>query len=378
MVLPKTTGLIPRVEFWSSTEGAAFQKALVRELCAAGCPAEERFAVAQSAYWTARTRGERLGLRARAYGGYPLELWRHFARPADNRVAVVCSNTFYAPWVAINSDRAPGRIIHWVFDLFPDVLLLDGWRGVRGPGEKILRGLMRQTFDRAAANVFLGDHLLRHAEAKFGPIPRTQVIAVGADGTPFRDADPRPTTGPLEMLYCGNLGRMHDVATLRDALPRLADAPWRLRLHGNGAGYEALQQKAATLPHVTFGPNLATDDWVPAMKAAQVALVTLKDGAGGLVMPSKTYSALVAGQAVLAVCPRESDLAELIRRHDAGWVIAPGDTAGLVALVKHILNHPEEVLEKRRKAWQAGHRYYEQRVIARRWRSLIQVVAAQM
>jgi glycosyltransferase involved in cell wall biosynthesis len=269
-----------------------------------------------------------------------------------------------------------------VFDLYPDVLLAGGWRGAGGPGEKILRGLMRQTFEAAAANVFLGDNLLRHAEAQFGPIPRARVIAVGADGAPFRDAEPSAVLDTcngarLEVLYCGNLGRMHDIETLAAALPGLSGLPWQVRFCGNGAGWESLRTRIGHLPEVSFGPNLAAADWVPAMKSAGVALVTLKESAGGLIMPSKTYSALVAGQAVLAVCPRSSDLANLILKHDAGWVVAPGDAVGFTALVRHILDNPGEVLGKRRRAWRAGHRYYEQRVIALRWQKLIKVVAAQ-
>jgi glycosyltransferase involved in cell wall biosynthesis len=366
-----------RVEFWSSTEGAAFQKALVRELQAVGCRAEEKYAVAQSEYWAARSRWQRFSLRMRSYALYPLRLGRHFARITPDRIGVVCSNTFYAPWVAIKSARQPRHVVHWVFDLYPDVLIAGGWRG---PGESILRAIMRRTFETAAANVFLGDHLLRHAEVKFGPIPRAHVIAVGADGAPFRESEPSALVdtrkgGMLNVLYCGNLGRMHEIDTLSAALPDLVGQAWRVNFCGNGSGFVSLRQRVGTLPYLSFGPNLETSDWVPAMKSAEVALVTLKATAGGLVLPSKTYSALVAGQAVLAVCSHSSDLAELVLKHDAGWVVTPGDMSGFVAIVKHILNHPEEVLEKRRKAWRAGHKYYEQRVIAQHWHKLIKSVA---
>jgi len=36
-------------------------------------------------------------------------------------------------------------------------------------------------------------------------------------------------------------------------------------------------------------------------------------GAEQVVMPSKTYSAMMAGQAVLAIAPEESDLVDLIK-----------------------------------------------------------------
>jgi glycosyltransferase involved in cell wall biosynthesis len=370
-----------RVEFWSSTEAAAFQKALVRELQAAGCPAEEKFGVPQADYWAARSRGQRLGLRARAYGLYPWRLWRHFARSAPGLVGIVCSNTFYAPWLAMKAAGPSRKVIHWVFDLFPDVLNASGWPGAGGARERWMRGIMRATFDTAAANVFLGENLRQFAESKFGTIPRAHVIEIGADGTPFRDAEPTELIDTrvgetLTVLYCGNLGRMHEVDTLIAALPGLGQQPWRLQVAGNGSGYEQLRRRAGSLPRIEFGPNLESAAWANTMKNAGVALVTLKEQAGGLVMPSKTYSALVAGQAVLAICPLSSDLARLVRRHEAGWVISPGDAPGLIALMKQILRDPEDVLRKRRNAWRAGHKHYEQRVIAQRWLELIEAIAS--
>ena len=70
------------------------------------------------------------------------------------------------------------------------------------------------------------------------------------------------------------------------------------------------------------------------MLRAQVALVTIAPGAERVVMPSKTYSALVAGQAILAICRRESDLADLVRQHDCGWVVEPGNPEQLAQTIR--------------------------------------------
>ena len=78
------------------------------------------------------------------------------------------------------------------------------------------------------------------------------------------------------------------------------------------------------------------------------------------------------GQALLAVCPRESDLADTVTKHDCGWVIEPGDAAGLRALLESLPARADEVLAKRRNAWQAGQEVYDQKVLAAAWKRLLE------
>jgi colanic acid biosynthesis glycosyl transferase WcaI len=98
-----------------------------------------------------------------------------------------------------------------------------------------------------------------------------------------------------------------------------------------------------------------------------LALVTIAPGAERVVMPSKTYSALVAGQAILAICPRKSDLADLVFRHDCGWVVEPGDVAGLTRTLAWMAEKPDELWAKRRNSFEAGHRHYDTGVLAETW-----------
>jgi len=112
------------------------------------------------------------------------------------------------------------------------------------------------------------------------------------------------------------------------------------------------------------------------MKGAQVALVTIAPGAERVVMPSKTYSALVAGQAILAICCRASDLAELVFRHECGWVVEPDDAAGLRAALQEIACEPAGLWEKRQRAFAAGHRYYDMTPIAAEWTRLFGTLSA--
>ena len=365
-----------RVEFWSSVELGSFLRGLVRELRAAGIDATHRFEVSDSAYRGAAGLAARAHLRWRTYVSYPRHLYESLRTERAGGVAVVCTNTFYAPAVAIRAARNQGlRVVNWVFDLFPDVLVEGGRLRAGGACDVGLGRLARSTFGQADANIFLGERLHRHATQRYGEIPRAAVIPIGADGEDFRAAAPqaRPAGRPVRILYCGNLGRMHDIRTLATWLGASAPSGWTMSFRGHGAGFRHLAS-ALPEPHpgVIFGKSLPHSEWKEEMQAADVALVTMKLGAEGLVMPSKTYSAMVAGQAILAVCPRESDLADTVLRHDAGWVVEPGDVQALRAVVASLVAQPDELLQKRRRSFAAGHQQYDQAVLARdHWAALL-------
>jgi glycosyltransferase involved in cell wall biosynthesis len=353
-------------------ELAGFNRGLMRELAANGIQATHHFEVSESDYRFTSGKLAQARLRWRSYVSYPQHLRRDLRAEGAAPVAVICTNTFYAPTVGVHAARGRGlRVVNWILDLFPDVLVESG--NIRSGGllDRGLGRLMHATFAAADANVFLGERLKGYASSRHGEIPRARVIPVGADGRPFRSTPPQPRAvgAPVRLLYCGNLGRMHDIDTLAEVLRETAPSGWTMEFRGHGAAYRRLEGAVASAG-VRFGPGLPDAEWTVALQAADVALVTLKRGAEGLVMPSKTYSAMVAGQAILAICPRASDLADTVLASDAGWVIEPGDVAGLRAILAGLAQRPAEVLQKRRNAFAAGHQRYDQSILARQWADL--------
>jgi colanic acid biosynthesis glycosyl transferase WcaI len=122
---------------------------------------------------------------------------------------------------------------------------------------------------------------------------------------------------------------------------------------------------------IELGGALSTPEWEKIMRACPISLVTLKKGAENLLMPSKTYSALVAGQAILAICARDSDLGELVVKYDCGWVVPPGDIEGLAACLEGIKRDQSMLLRKRRRAYEVGHKLFESTVVAGEWNRLL-------
>jgi hypothetical protein len=122
---------------------------------------------------------------------------------------------------------------------------------------------------------------------------------------------------------------------------------------------------------IQLGGGLDQQAWIATMESADVALVTMVPGSETVVMPSKTYSAMMAGQAILAIAPEDSDLVDLIKAADCGWFVEPGDVAGLAAVIDAICADPAGLLEKRERAYQYAHAHLGQDALAQEWKAVL-------
>jgi glycosyltransferase involved in cell wall biosynthesis len=95
------------------------------------------------------------------------------------------------------------------------------------------------------------------------------------------------------------------------------------------------------------------------------------NGSDTVVMPSKTYSAMMAGQAILAIAPEDSDLVDLIKAEDCGWWVEPGDVDGLAAVVAAIQSDAEGLLKKRERAYHYAQSHLGQDRLAEKWMRVV-------
>jgi colanic acid biosynthesis glycosyl transferase WcaI len=375
-----------QVEFWSSVEYAGFGRALIGALQSLGVSSRLKFELSQSEYWSATKIGKKLIARLRAYIIYPVRMGLCFGFSSRSLLAVVSSNTFYAPFVATIVLKRHAKLVNWVLDLYPDVLVLNGNIRRDGAAYWVLARLAKWTMSRSAANVFLGEYLLSSAETRYGPIRNPVVIPIGADGRPFRGCAPVERAGSLKILYSGNMGRMHDVATVASAILAGIPAGISFVFRSSGVGYDELKRllgdRRENSPFdiwgrpIDLGECLGSSGWFEEMLSADVALVTLLPGAEQLVIPSKTFSAMVAGQAILAIASRQSDLASIVQEYDCGWVVEPGDVDGLRRTLEEIVNNRQLCLQKRKASYEAGHKHFDQVVLATRWKALFDCVGS--
>ena len=112
---------------------------------------------------------------------------------------------------------------------------------------------------------------------------------------------------------------------------------------GDGADREVLGSASAEhdIRNLLRVPLQPDESFNELLNLADVHLIVQEAGVADLVMPSKLTNMLASGRPVIATARAGTALAELIRGHDVGTVVEPGDPAALADAV-HALSTDEE------------------------------------
>lgn len=360
---------------------------LARRLRDLGAAADVYGEYAPSAWRDLMARGKlgRLAARARSMLVYPARAVISVI-VGDDDFVIPTTNPFFLPWLLVATRPMHGRrVVPLIYDLYPDALEAAGMAcGAASPLRRIAEAMNRALFRAADGVVFIGARMAEHASERYGAPRRAIVLETGADAEEFRPSNlgaPAPESelerwceGKTVAAYVGNFGLMHDWRTLAEAVPRALE-PERERgslavlIAASGPGVEHLREAWKGLPaeRVRFEPPLEDRAWARLLPRCAISLTTLADAAEATCVPSKAFSAMAAGSAILAVAPSRSDLAALVRRHDCGAVVSPGEAGELAAILARWSTNPGELAELRARSALAHAEHYDLRPLARRW-----------
>jgi colanic acid biosynthesis glycosyl transferase WcaI len=94
-------------------------------------------------------------------------------------------------------------------------------------------------------------------------------------------------------------------------------------------------------------------------------------GSEHLSVPSKTYTAMAAGCAILALTTPESDLAQLVTEHNAGVVCPRDDSTAIAATIRELVSAPERLETLRQNARRAAEEHFSTQVIVERFHRVL-------
>jgi len=154
-------------------------------------------------------------------------------------------------------------------------------------------------------------------------------------------------------LFAGNLGYAAGLETVILAAERLRSAgDIVFVIVGEGSAKAALVRQAAEieLGNIHFLTTQPSGAFPEVLATADVSLVTLRRGMGGLSVPSKAYAIMASGRPILASVPEDSEIRTLVEAGDCGWTVPPEDPQALAEAILRLQALPDELDRRGRNA----------------------------
>lgn len=262
-------------------------------------------------------------------------------------LVIVYSNPPVLPIVTAIANKCFGtRFVFVAYDLYPEIALRMGSIRKNGGVDRVMTWINQRVFRRASAVVALSDDmrdtLLRLRPELDGH--RVHVLPNWAhESAPSRT---NSEDGVFTVGYFGNLGVVQDVETLLSAIERLHnDKRFRFRIIGHGSSFSIVHERTKEFPNVHVEHFLTGEELESALGTCDCCVVTLRDGMRGLCMPSKYYSYLQAGAAIVSVMEPDSALSREVVAEQIGAAVSPGDVEGLCAVLTAMANDLPAVRE---------------------------------
>lgn len=331
---------------------------------------------------------DRRGLlkRTKSWVVFTVAAFIHVLRTSGKPTILAVTNPPLLPHIAWILHKVFGYpYILLIWDIYPDHMERTGLIRAGGIVAKIWRELNRHTMRDAAAVITLGEKMAAVLRSQLGRDAnscRMEVIPNWVD-TDFlrplaKEKNPfargHSQERKITVLYSGNMGLTHGLDSIIEAANILRhETGISFLLIGDGLGKSVVERKVRELDlgNVTILPFQSVSVLPHSLACGEITVITQSPGMEDLSMPSKTYSALAVGSAVLACTYPGSDLAETVIRNGAG-LVCPQDDPDAIALSIKRLADDRHLLERcRANARKAALEIYDSRIVFERLHHLI-------
>jgi glycosyltransferase involved in cell wall biosynthesis len=269
----------------------------------------------------------------------------------------------------------PGiRIAHWCYDLYPEAPIAEGMVREDSVVVQIIRRMTRAAYRSCDLLADLGCCMRRLLD-RYGTRTRQVTLVPWALSEPENGALPNPAVreslfgdAALGLLYSGNLGRAHSYEEFLELARGLRHHQVSLCFGVRGNQVEQLRRAIgpgdANIRFAGFAPEA---DLALRLKAADVHLVSLRQGWTGVVVPSKFFGSLASGRPVIFAGSRDSAIARWIEEYQVGWVLDRNSLASVANELQLLAASKDELEALQRHCHAVYHAHFSYRRIMDRW-----------
>ena len=267
------------------------------------------------------------------------------------------------------------RLIHWVFDLYPEAILVNSpsWMKLLANLTKpFIPWAYRSLNDMIDIGECMRKRLLQsHHHA------RCQTLTPWALKEPPTIPEPDPQirqelfgNAELGLLYSGTVGYAHNLEPFIKLARKCRDKKINVAFCFAGYGNCFKQQISILTPedtNIRIADFASEEELEKRLASADIHMISLRPGWEGIVVPSKFFGALAIGRPVLFSGPEKSEIAQWCITLNLGWILSD-DTA---EQLETILSNKHQINNLKQHAFRCYQQEFSKRCVLDRWKQLL-------
>lgn len=255
-------------------------------------------------------------------------------------------------------------------DIFPESAVRSGLISSKGLLFALFTYLTRQVCQNSIQTIVLTDSMASFLENKYPSLKAQNKLRVIANWSIEAIPPYEKQTNPFAIehgldeiftvLYSGNLGRLHDIESLAEAIHLLQTEPIQFVCIGDGPKRSLLEEykKQHQLQNLLMLPFQPRELIPQTLTACDLSLVSLIKGTENIVAPCKLYGMLAAGRAIVSISEPGSYLDRLLDEAQCGINCPPYQPRHLAKILLELSQSPDQVKKMGKNAQQHYEDHY--------------------
>lgn len=233
------------------------------------------------------------------------------------------------------------RVTLLVHDIFPENVIA---AGILKP-KSFIYGSLKKLFDRAYSSpnqlITIGhdmEDVLKAKVERFNKPQNFSIIQNWADPFPKTTQRVNINEHKITITFAGNIGRVQGISEFLDTFEMAGTTDVDFRIYGEGAMRRQLCERIETnqLNNVSYGGRFGKSNQFDIYSACDIGLVILTSNMYGLGVPSKSYNIMQAGKPILFIGDSRSEIAQMIKSNDIGFVFENSETTELLKFLQSL------------------------------------------
>ena len=180
--------------------------------------------------------------------------------------------------------------------------------------------------------------------------------------------------GQFLIMYSGNIGFTQGLEKVIDVAKHLKNNQnIKFAFVGEGANKSKLQDLVArqNLSNISFFPYESRNQILYSLNVADLHLITLEKGLGGIIVPSKVYGIMACGKPFVALVDKDSEVDLIANKFKCGMSIIPGDIEKTIGLIEWAINHKQELCKMGENGRKTGIQFFDRQICNNKFLNII-------